>query len=254
VPSLSRFLLPVLLLAPCPALAEKMRVCTDTHPHPPLLTPDGGGLAGQRLARAAREIGVEIVFLALPLERCKVDIAAGKLDAFPLTPFSPSLQSIVRYPERQGQADPARASAMARLMVFRRTGAAANWDGARFFGLQRPVLIASSSVIVRDRLLALGVPFDENGRSLANNFAKILAGRSDVAIGWEHEGKLLLRDAKYAGRIEMQAQPLAPALAYYLGVNHEYYRRNTAQVEKLWDALGRQRAAPSVQPAKPLRK
>ena len=249
-----RLLMSLLLLAPWAAQAEKMRVCTDIHPHLPLLTPEGGGLAGKQLTQVARELGVELVFVAQPLSRCKVDIAAGTLDAFPLTPLSVALQAIVRYPEHQGQPDRSRASAQARLMVFRRTGAAAQWDGVKFRGLQRPVLIAATAFVVRDRILALGVPVDENGRSLANNFAKMLAGRGDAAIGWEDEGQLLLREARFAGKIEMQSEPLAPEAAYYLAVNPEYYRRNSAQMEKMWDALGRLRAAQSVQPAKPVRK
>jgi hypothetical protein len=254
MPFFFRLLLSLLLLAPSAAQAEKMRVCTDIHPHLPLLTPDGGGIAGRQLAQVARELGVEIEFVAQPLSRCKVDIAAGTLDAFPLTPLSAGLQAIVRYPERQGQTDRSRASAVARLMVFRRSGAAATWDGVRFHGLQRPVLIAATAFVVRDRVMALGVPFDESGRSLANNFAKMLAGRGDAAIGWEDEGQLLLREARFAGKIEMQPEPLAPEAAYYLAVNPEYYRRNSAQMEKMWDAIGRLRAAQSVQAAKPMRK
>ncbi len=254
MPPLFRSLLAIWLLAPCLAWAETLLVCTDNHSHPPLLTPAGGGIIGQRLAHAARKAGVDIAFAAVPIARCRVDIASGKLHAFPLTPFSNELLPIVRYPERDGQADRSRTIASAHLMVFYRIGSALRWDGARFGGLQRPVLISAGAVAMRERVLATGAPLDEHGRSLAVNFSKLLAGRGDAAIGWEHEGRLLMEDARFAGKVGMQALPLGAGIDYYLAVGHGYYRRNAAQVERLWDAIGRRRAAELAEAAKPLHK
>lgn len=238
------FLRPILLLclfAPWCAPAQTLRMCTDTRPHPPFLMPDGGGSVGELVAAAAREVGMALEYHSIPMARCRAEVGANKVHGFPLTPFDKGIAQFAQYPQRHGAIDPARATAQIRLMVFRRAGERVAWDGRRFTGLHKPVLVIAGAVVVLDRVAAAGAPMDASGKSLKANFDKLLAGRGDLAVGFEQEGALLMADPAYVGMLDMLPQPLSEQV-YYLVVSKPFYRQHRQQVEAMWDALGRLRS------------
>ena len=228
----------VLVLCPGIALGAKLRLCTDVQPHLPYLTPEGGGTIGELVAAAARESGVEVEYQPASLARCRAEVALNLVHGFPMTPFLPEALPFAAYPMRGGAPDPARAVIHARIMLYRRIGAAATWNGKRIDGLARPVLVAAGSVAIQSTLNKAGVPMDDNAKSLDINFAKMLAGRGELAAGFEEEGRQLLRLPRYAGRIEMLRQPLLER-SYYLAISRDYYKRNGPAVERMWNAIGR---------------
>lgn len=227
-----------LLLCPALAAGAALRLCTDAQPHAPYLTPDGGGTLGRLVSQAARDAGVEVQFHPASLARCRAEIALGLVHGFPMTPFMPGALPFAAYPMRDGGPDPSRAMVHARIMLFRRVGWWATWDGQRFFGLQRPVLAGTNSVAIAQALKASGAPMDDNGKSLEINFIKMMGGRSDMAAGFEAEGRRLLALPRFRGRIEMLPAPLLER-TYYLAVSKSDYARNRELVDKMWNAIGR---------------
>jgi polar amino acid transport system substrate-binding protein len=238
VPTLRLWLFAVLLFPVLGAAAAKLRVCTDVHPHAPYLMPDGSGSAGLLVAAAAREAGLELEFYSAPLARCRAEIGLNLVHAFPITPYAPDLAAIADYPMHGGAPDPARATMRARVLLYRRRGAAVTWDGARIGALARPVLVPSGSVMIPLFLKALGVPMDQNGQSMEINFVKLMAGRGEALAGIEDEGERLLRQPRFAGKIEALPQPLFEQ-TYYLAVAKDFHARNGPAVEAMWDAIGR---------------
>lgn len=248
-----RLLLAVVLLCPGLATGAALRLCTDAQPHLPYLTPEGGGTLGRLVARAARESGIELEYHPASLARCRAEIALGLVHGFPMTPFMPEALPYAAYPMRGGVPDTARAVARARIMLFRRVGTQASWDGKRFFGLQRPVLASSNSVAIAKALKDNGTPMDDNGKSLSINFTKMLGGRSELSAGFEEEGRRLLDLPQFKGKIEMLPLPLIEK-TYYLAVSKSYYAGNRERVERVWDAIGRLNANARLhQAAKPLK-
>jgi len=131
-------------------------------------------------------------------------------------------------------------------MLFRPTGGSVEWDGKAITGLGTKMLIPHGSTVMPGVMEALKVPFDQEGRSLAINFAKMLAGRGDAAAGFEAEGLLLIAQPAFAGKIEVLPLPLFEQ-TYYLAVTKVYYDSNSATVERLWDAIGRLNKAAEAQ-------
>jgi hypothetical protein len=241
-----RLLLAAVLCCPALASAAKLRLCVDVHPHPPYITPDGGGSAGRMIAMAAREAGFQLEIYNASIARCRAEIALNMAHAFPTTPYIPELQQIVDFPMRDGAADPARATMHARILLYRRTGTAITWDGVRLGGLARPVLVPTGSMLIPPFLKALGAPMDQNGQSMAINFVKLMAGRSDSLAGLEEEGERLLRDPRFAGKIEALPLPLFEQ-TYYLAVAKAYRADHGPEVEAMWDAIGRLNQAAKTQ-------
>ena len=237
-------LLVAMSLLAAPAHAETIRICVDEQSHMPFIDPAGNGVTGQLILQAAREVGIDVLFHSAPTTRCREEIRAGLVDAFPTTPYTTALLPFIAYPMQEGKPDTARAVLLARAMVYRRKGSAVGWDGYAFSGLALPALIPFGSVLLSDRLQAMHVPFDDKGKTLNLIFGKLLARRGDVSIGAEYSGAAQMRDPRFAGRIEVLALPFSEEF-YYLGVSRAYYAANAARVEQLWDALGRIRASPA---------
>lgn len=249
-----RSLLLLALSCPALALAVTLHVCTDVRSHPPLLLPDGSGSVGAMVTAAARQAGIELAFHAMPIARCKAEFARNKVQAYPLTPYSKELITLGQYPERNGVLDNSRSTAAGRLIVYRRKGEPVGWDGSRFSGLDKPVLVPSGSVVIRERMESTGAAMDMNGNSFETNFEKLLAGRGDAAIGFEHEGMLLLERPEFAGKIEALPIPLKE-LMFYMIVHKDFYQAHRVRVEAMWTAIGRLRAAElSAETAKALKK
>lgn len=240
---LARGLLLLALAAPLPGLAATLRVCIDSGGYPPLLTPDHRGTIDTLLAMAAADIGLQLSYSVAPLGRCQMEMKAGLQDAFSATPYRPDLFPFLVLPSAGGKEDRASAVTTARNMVFRRKGSAVDWDGVQFKNMSGPVLAMFGGPLVAARLRELGVAADDNGKTNEANFAKLLAGRGDLAIAIDISGQALLKDPAYRDSIEMLPIPFTTA-NYYIGVTREFAARHPGVAQQLWLAVARVRQSP----------
>ncbi|UUZ46963.1 hypothetical protein LP420_25370 [Massilia sp. B-10] len=168
------------------------------------------------------------------MARCRAEIERGLAHAYPLTPYACQVLPYVRYPMRGGQPDAARPTVHARVVLFRPVGGSVQWDGRRITGVERKVLLPYGSLLLPQAMAAYQVPFDQEGRSLAINFAKMLAGRGDAAARLQAEGLALIAQPAFSFyKIEALPLPLFET-TYYLGVTKVFYaqrRRGRAHVE-----------------------
>lgn len=242
-------LIAAVLLCPGLALAAKLRVCTDVHPHPPFLMPDGSGSAGRLVAAGAREAGFDLEFYAVPLARCRAEAEVNVVHGFPMTPYIPNVLPYARYPMRNGLPDVNRATMRARIMLYQRSGGPVTWNGRKVKGLVRPVLVPSGSLAMIDVLRKIGAPMDEQGRSLQANLSKLVAGRGDAAVGVWDEGAHLLTLPEFAGKIDMLPLPLHEQ-AYFLVVTKAFYAEHGPAVEVMWNVIGRENQPSGYKPPK----
>jgi polar amino acid transport system substrate-binding protein len=229
-----------------PAGAVTLRLCTDEQSHLPFITPGGEGVADLLIREAAAEAGIVVESHAAPITRCREEIRRLLADGFPTTPFTPSLTGFVAYPMNGAVVDPGRAVTSQRGMVYRRRGSAADWDGARFSGTSAPVLAPFGSVLLIDRLKAIGMPVEDSGKTLGANLRKLLAGRADLAVGAEFSGYALLSQPEFAGKLEMLTLPFTEE-PYYLGLSRDFQLAHPQEVEHLWSAIARIRRTPAYQ-------
>ncbi|MES2163112.1 MAG: hypothetical protein V4476_18300 [Pseudomonadota bacterium] len=230
----------------CLAGAVTLHLCTMESGNPPFITVDATGVVDQLIRQAAQEVGIAVEYHVAPLTRCREEVRNNVADGFPYTPYSPSLAPVFVYPMRGAGIDAARAVSNGRTTVFRRVGSKTEWDGRRFAHLSTPVLVPFGMAMLQDRLKALEIGMDNSGKTMEANFVKMLAGRSDVAVGTEYHGRELLALPRYAGKIEELPVPFTDA-PYFLGTSHRFYQANPQLVEQLWDAIGRIRRTPAFQ-------
>ncbi len=243
-----RWCMLLLLSLPMVCSAATLRVCFDTRPHLPHLTPEGGGTVGLLIKMAAAEIGLDIAGYSVPVTRCREEIRANRAAGFPTTPYASELTDFLAFPMAQGTPDASRAVMNGRTMVFRRKGSKVDWDGKRFSHLGTPVLIVFGSSMVVQRLGAMQVPFDDKGKGVGENFSKLLAGRADIAVAWESDARALLSQPQFKGKIEVLPQPFAD-VPYFLAISKQFVAEHPGVAEQLWNAIGRIKNTPQYQNA-----
>lgn len=214
-----------------------MVICMDDHPHPPHLLADGGGTAPLLMQLAAQRAGVTISLYRAPSRRCLAEMRSGLVHAYAAAAPGSTIASEFVLPMADGAPDPARAVTTIRLLVYRRTGSAAGWDGARFTGLVKPVLAGASFIAIADRLHQIGTVYDNNAVSVQQNLEKLLAARGDALVGLDTDVAPLLRLPRYAGAIEALPVPFSE-YQHYLVVTPAFYQANRAAVDALWHAIG----------------
>ncbi|MYM26275.1 hypothetical protein GTP46_26955 [Duganella sp. FT135W] len=234
-----------------PAGAVTMHICTGESPILPFTTPDAHGIADQLIQQAAKEVGLTIEYHRAPLVRCQAEMRANVSDAYPAAPYTQATASFCVFPMKGTDPDVERAILTRRTLVFRRLGSRTEWSGTRFTDLSTPVLTPSGMNSLPVLLGGLGVRVDSSGKSVEANFAKMLAGRADVAIAPEHSGLAIISQPPYAGKIEALPIPFT-SQPYYLIVSKRFYQANSELMDKLWNVIGRLRNAADREPQRKL--
>lgn len=228
------------------AQALTLRLCADERSHMPFINASGGGMVGMLIQQAAQETGVTVQYYGAPITRCREELRANLASGFPGVPLTPSVQSFMAFPMQAGEIDNSRAVMNARALVYRRVGSSAGWDGKKFTDVSTPVMVPMGSVLLFDRLTAMGVPFDDGSKTLEGNFNKLLGKRGELVVGSEFSGAALLADPRFAGKIEALPLPFSDE-AYFLALTKAIYDANPDTVERLWNALARIRKSAAYQ-------
>ena len=245
-------LLPLTLLALALAgratAAPTLLLCSDSHPHPPLMQLDGQGTAQVLVRNAAQKVGLQVVFRTAPVVRCLAELRHNLNQGYPVAAYSAELDGLCAFPLRDNQPDPQRATALLRAFLYRRSGDKVDWDGQHLTGPQQRVLTQRSQMKVAERLRQLGIGYDNGVDEVGANFAKLLAGRGDVVIAYETDAQALLQTAPFAGKIEKLAVPFY-TLPFYLCLSRQFHDADPARAQRLWDEIGRLNARSGAGPA-----
>lgn len=219
-----------------------LSLCIEENPFPPFIYTDRDGAIPILVKMAAREAGVKVAFHRAPYLRCLAEINAGQADGYPSAAIANVTKDLV-FPGQPGKPDTQHATVTTRVMVYRPSGSTVSWDGRQFSGLTGPVLHDRTTVLVAQRLQALGIAADNNAKNSEASFSKLLLGRGVLAISFEASAAPLLAQPRFAGKIEMLPAPFYVE-NYYLAVNAGVYTRHRAKVEALWQAIARLKHSP----------
>jgi polar amino acid transport system substrate-binding protein len=214
--------------------AEPIRICITDIAYPPYLYPDREGSIQWLVRQAALHTGLRADFAPMPIKRCIAQIAAGQMDAR-IAGSSAVTRAGLRFPMKDGVTDAGRALGSAREMLFRLKNSPVEWDGRQMEHVTGPVLMQPGFPTTELLLKRFGVQIDSGGKTLEANLGKLLAGRGQLAIGFEFYAAGVLARPEFSGKIEMLPIPIHEA-GYYLAFSPAYYAAHGADVERLWAA------------------
>lgn len=221
------------------AQALEVRVCIPANPFPPLTFADHEG-QGQWLARKAIEAqGGTVSFESVPWPRCLKGVLAGEYDA--AMPPTAARADVVALPMRDdATVDEAKAVGDAPMVVVRRIGSKAGWDGKRFTDLSTPVMFNRAIGVIRDKLVLLGVPADEGAQQNDALLQKLVRGRGELLVLNAAAAQAELASGDYAGKLEILPEPFI-VITGHLGFNKAFYAANRGFAEAVWSQIARLR-------------
>lgn len=222
--------------------ADAVRVCISDTPLPPVTFPDHDGQAQYLIRQAASEVGVSASFTALPWRRCLQDIQEGRQDAA-VVGYNRTYEKFLVFPMQRGHVDTARQLAEGTVVVVRKVGVGAGWNGRRFAGVILPVLYGRGQATIMEELARHGVSGSDAGKSGPQMLNMLLLKRAQLALLLETEAKPLLSSPEFNGKLEMLPIPFLQ-ISGYLGFGKGFYQAHPRLAEGLWAAIGRIRSSP----------
>jgi polar amino acid transport system substrate-binding protein len=217
------------------------KFCSMDVDFPPYARVDGSGHLQYLMVQAARSLGMHVERHVAPRRRCLEEIKAGQSDGV-IAAYSTERAQFASFPMAGSDADDNRALGVVRYYAYRRNGSALEWDGRRFVELGAGVLgVESGFVLITDRLRLLEVRFDEGGKSLEQNMAKLVLARFDGVIAMDLEADKLIA-AKFAGKVE-RAGKVFEQSALHLMLSRQFVAQYPKLAEAYWQAIADQRAS-----------
>jgi polar amino acid transport system substrate-binding protein len=236
------------------ASAKTLRVCMTDVPHAPWRLAEAEGRVLQRgldfdlIREAERLSSWRMDVQVLSGRRCLVELAAGRADATIGLSHNAERARQYRYPMRQGEPDLSLALRIDATTIYRRRGAAVQWDGEHLSlpAGQAVQVQAGHSVIAQ--LKAQGVPVAEQERSAFMTLSKLVVGEADAAVVFTSEGQALVAAHPQFASLEA----LSPVLArkpYFVVFGEPFARAHEAELAGLWRAFALASQAPAYQAA-----
>jgi polar amino acid transport system substrate-binding protein len=217
------------------------RFCSMDVDFPPYARVDGSGHLQYLMVQAARSIGMQVERHVAPRRRCLEEIKAGLSDGM-IAAYSAERAQFAGFPMAGSDADDSRALGVVRYYTYRRSGSALEWDGKRFAELGTGVIgVESGFILITDRLRLLEVRFDEGGKSLEQNMAKLVLARFDGVIAMDLEADKLIA-ARFAGKVE-RAGKLFEHSALHLMLSRQFVAQYPKLADAYWQAIADYRAS-----------
>jgi hypothetical protein len=228
---------------------EPMVLCVEDQAASPYTFPTRDGTMQVLVKMAAKQADVPVTFRVQAWKRCIEEVRAGTLAGMLNAGYTPFHAEYAAFPMQGSKPNTAQSLAKMDIMAFRVKGGKADWDGAKFSNISKPVLIPSGFATISDQLKALNVPYDDNTKEPVRNFYKLIAGQGDILLGFDGEMQTLV-----AGRKEVQDKvEMLPAkfmtADFYLAVAKTYHGAHKDKVEALWSAIGKVRKSKEYQDA-----
>lgn len=229
------------LFCPTSALASQqrtLRVCVSDSPFPPFSHPTYEA-AGQRLVRLAVEAhGMALEFIPRAWKRCLLGVHQGLYDGVIGTTATPEYRAYLAFPRAQEQVDIRRALGTTTMMLYRRVGSRANWDGQAFQNLDGPLLYLSGRSALGHMIESAGGQGLDYARTPEQLALMMFNGRGSLAIDHQIDVERISQMPAYLGNFEILPKPFAEA-AIYFAVGLDVYRQQRSLFESIWWEISR---------------
>ena len=221
-------------------LARNITVCIPSNPFPPLTFVDHEGQGQWLVRKAVERQGDTVRFEVVPWKRCTDGVVAGSYEA--AMPPSAAFLSSMAFPLAGAQVDSHKAVGDVNLVVLRRVGTKADWNGKAFSALTTPVMFNKNIISVRDKLAKLGVQGDEGAHANESLLHKLLAGRGELLVMNGQAAAEEIGEPEYGGKLEILPTPFL-TFTLYVAFNRNFYAGNAAFVEAIWSEIARLRSS-----------
>ncbi|AUH49941.1 hypothetical protein CXB49_03380 [Chromobacterium sp. ATCC 53434] len=235
--------LPLALACLCPltlSAAPSLRIAVSdalTSPYvieDPSPTSPPRGRAIELAQTALRRCGLQAAFARQPGERIVQNLALGRVDGALLLSYRQERAGKMAFPLLGGRPDPQRRMATFSYAFYVRDDSPLRWNGLGLSGLAGGTVGINQGWSIGRDLLARGIAVEES-HGIADNFAKLQAGRTDAYVLHQLAGDLYLRHHP-----ELKIRRLSPPLrskTYYWVFSRDFANHRPGQAACLWRQL-----------------
>ncbi len=228
-------------IAPYTLAAEPIRLCQDEIEERPWRTNDNNGLNTIMLRMVEQRLKQNFQIESLAWKRCLSLVQLGEFDGAIAASFRNERLLIGVYPATlQGQV-PDRSRRMSGEVYYFYTpmDKPIEWDGNI---LTPPVLpiAAQMGYSAIERLKDAGARVDDREHLPAHLLRKVVLGIDSAAVLSQGEGKYLLADSRFAGKVVRHPIPFYQTDGYLL-FSHEFVKREPLLSEQIWDSIAKVR-------------
>ncbi|KMN36329.1 hypothetical protein VI26_07355 [Chromobacterium sp. LK1] len=192
------------------------------------------GPAIELVKTAAERCGLSPQFRPLPARRVLRSLALSQADAAAMLSFQTDRAKQMRYPMRDGQVDPRYRLAAMSYVLYVPQQSALRWDGLRLDLPEDEKVGVNRGWAITRELKARRIASEEGG-NMAENFAKLQAGRIAAFAMHEPGG-----DAYLAGQPQLHMKKLQPPLkteSNYLVFSQAYGQAHPERMRCVWNQL-----------------
>lgn len=231
----------VVVALACGVQAREIKVCIRDTPFPPLTFPNHDGQAQFLIRKAVTGLGGAVYFTPMPWRRCLNEVRTGRQDAT-LAGFNHAYEEFMVFPMKGKQADVELEVAEATVVIVRKVGERANWDGVRFSGVTMPVLYTAGQVTLAEKLAQIGASGSDAAKTESQVLDMLLVERAELALLPESEAYPLVNSLQYKGKFEILPLPFLRVVGY-LGFSKHFYKTNSHFAKSVWTAIRRIRVS-----------
>ena len=226
-----------LMTASAWAAEPPLKICHENEDSYPWIFKDRAGLTTSLLKMAEKIYGSKVELVALPWKRCLDDAKNGAIDGVVKISFSTDRTEFLVYPMAGDKPDASKRLLNDTYSLYRMKGSiAATWDGKTL--KVDGAVGAQSGFSIAKQLTSMGARVDDSVRSADANLTKLVGGRiAAVALQTEEGDISIANNAEANGKVE-KLTPVLVEKPYFVAFSKQFYGKEKAAAQKLWDAIG----------------
>ena len=226
-----------LITASALAAEPPLKICHENEDSYPWIFKDRAGLTTSLLKMAEKIYGSKVELVALPWKRCLDDAKNGAIDGVVKISFSTDRTEFLVYPMAGDKPDASKRLLNDTYSLYRMKGStAATWDGKTL--KVDGAVGAQSGFSIAKQLTSMGARVDDSVRSADANLTKLVGGRiAAVALQTEEGDISIANNAEANGKVE-KLTPVLVEKPYFVAFSKQFYGKEKAAAQKLWDAIG----------------
>ena len=226
-----------LITASALAAEPPLKICHENEDSYPWIFKDRAGLTTSLLKMAEKTYGSKVELVALPWKRCLDDAKNGAIDGVVKISFSTDRTEFLVYPMAGDKPDASKRLLNDTYSLYRMKGStAATWDGKTL--KVDGAVGAQSGFSIAKQLTSMGARVDDSVRSADANLTKLVGGRiAAVALQTEEGDISIANNAEANGKVE-KLMPVLVEKPYFVAFSKQFYGKEKAAAQKLWDAIG----------------
>ena len=224
----------------CAAETPVLQICTGDDESYPWQFNDRPGVLTHMMRMVEKSVGGKFVIQAKPWKRCLSELNSGQVHAaFKASYSAERAAEGAVYPMVGERLDVDKRLLTDQYSLFRRKGAAVEWDGKRL--IADGIVGAQTGFSVVAQLRGLGASVDDGTRQASASLQKLLRGRVvAVALQTQEGDTLVTRNPEFAASIE-RMQPVLVEKPYFLVFSRSFFAEHEAHARLIWNTIARVR-------------